>query len=95
MSAWTNLLAASSLAIGSAWDLITHPKTGGSGVIVNNGCTIALSTQAVNIALDNASRSVSIADGSMAVTVSDAPIIATLAPGITAQITTTPLGAAI
>lgn len=31
MSAWTNLLAASSLAIGTAWDLITHPRTGGSG----------------------------------------------------------------
>lgn len=32
MSAWTNLLAASSLAIGTAWDLITHPKTGGIGL---------------------------------------------------------------
>ena len=40
MSAWTNLLAASSLAIGTAWDLITHPKTGGSGTIVVDAITM-------------------------------------------------------
>ncbi len=34
MTAWTRLLAASSLAIGTAWDLITHPRTGGSGATV-------------------------------------------------------------
>lgn len=35
MSAWANLLAASSLAIGNAWDLITHPRTGtGSNVYI-------------------------------------------------------------
>lgn len=34
MTAWQRLLAASSLAIGTAWDLITHPKTGGSGAMV-------------------------------------------------------------
>ena len=33
MSAWTNLLAASSLALGNAWDLITHPRTGGAGTV--------------------------------------------------------------
>jgi hypothetical protein len=31
MSAWTNLLAASSLAAGTAWDLLTHPRLGGGG----------------------------------------------------------------
>ncbi len=41
MSAWTKLLAASSLAIGSAWQLISSPRTGGSGVVVNNGVQVA------------------------------------------------------
>ena len=33
MNAWQRLLAASSLAIGTAWDLITHPKLGGAGTV--------------------------------------------------------------
>lgn len=34
MSAWTKLLSASSLAIGTAWDLISSPRTGGVGTTV-------------------------------------------------------------
>ena len=79
MSAWTKLLAASSLAIGTAWDLISNPKTGGSGVVVNNGATIALADTSLTIALDDASRPIALVD---------APIGITLPPGITAQITT-------
>jgi len=40
MSAWSKLLAASSLAFGTAWDLITHPKTGGAGTIVVDKVTL-------------------------------------------------------
>jgi hypothetical protein len=36
MSAWTNLLAASSLAAGTAWDLITHPRLGGGSILVHD-----------------------------------------------------------
>ena len=40
MSAWAKLLATSSLAFGTAWDLITHPKTGGAGTIVVDKVTL-------------------------------------------------------
>jgi len=36
MSAWAKLLAASSLAIGTAWDLISSPRTGGGTSIVDS-----------------------------------------------------------
>lgn len=42
MSAWSSLLAASSLLAGSAWELITNPKTGGTGVVINDGYTVSL-----------------------------------------------------
>lgn len=36
MTAWEFLKTASALATGTAWGLITHPKTG-SGVVLNDG----------------------------------------------------------
>jgi len=93
MSAWTRLLAASSLAIGSAWDLITHPRTGGTGVVVNNGATAVISDNALTVALADASRAIVVTDNPLSVVVSDQPITATFAPGITVQITTNPIGA--
>ena len=91
MNAWQRLLAASSLAIGTAWDLITHPRTGGSGVVVNNGATVALTDNTVLIALTDNSMGISIADAGFAVTVIDLPISTSIAPGITATITTQPI----
>ena len=35
MTAWQNLLAASSLSSGSAWDLLTNPNAGGATVYVD------------------------------------------------------------
>ena len=35
MTAWQNLLAASSLSSGSAWDLLANPNAGGSTVYVD------------------------------------------------------------
>jgi len=40
MSAWTNLVAASSLAIGNAWQRLAAPKLGGGGSIVVNAITL-------------------------------------------------------
>ena len=40
MSAWTKLLAASSLAIGTAWQLISSPRTGGVGTIYDQVQTV-------------------------------------------------------
>ena len=90
MNAWQRLLAASSLAIGTAWDLITHPKTG-SGVVVNTGATMALTDNAVLIALTDNRMGISISDSGFAVTVIDLPISTSITPGITSAITTQPI----
>lgn len=42
MTAWTSLLAASSLSSGTAWALLNAPKTGGTGVVINDGYTISI-----------------------------------------------------
>lgn len=41
MTAWEFLKSASTLAVGTAWELITHPKTG-SGVILSDGYKIEI-----------------------------------------------------
>jgi len=84
MSAWTNLLAASQLAVGSAWALLRNPKTVGAGVVLNNGAAIIISQPPMQVSIDTIGQIVAIDDNSMAVT---------LAPGITAQINTKPIGA--
>ena len=48
MSAWAKLLASSSLAFGTAWDLITHPKTGG-GTTYNTGVTAEMRDARVSV----------------------------------------------
>lgn len=60
MSAWSNLLAASSLAIGSAWDLITHPRTGGGGTTYNAGATATLNDMSLQVSVRNAAAVVSL-----------------------------------
>lgn len=48
MTAWQKLLAASQLLAGTAWELISNPKTGtGGGVIVNDGVEVEISQEAV------------------------------------------------
>ena len=64
MSAWAKLLAASSLAFGTAWQLITHPKTGGA--TYNTGVTAEM---------QDASLAVNVLDQSIAVTSLDATIL--------------------
>ncbi len=93
MSAWTKLLAASSLAIGTAWELISSPRTGGTGVVVNNGAVAVIDDSALAVAIADAGMTIALADNRMAVTVADSQISTTFAPGITVQITTQPIGA--
>ena len=50
MNAWQRLLAASSLAVGTAWDLITHPNTGGSGSTYNTGAVAVVNDAALAVA---------------------------------------------
>jgi len=92
MSAWAKLLAASSLAFGTAWDLITHPKTGGAGVVVSNGATITVGG-GVTAALAAPSFDIAFDTDGYAVSVDQSAIAVIVAPGITAQVTQTDIGA--
>ena len=75
MTAWQRLLAASSLAIGTAWDLIAHPKTGGSGATVyieQIQSTVADDTTTATLQDDAVSTTVSDDTISSTVSVTDA-----------------------
>jgi hypothetical protein len=91
MTAWQRLLAASSLVLGTAWDLITHPKAGGAGVIVNNGATAFVKDSPTTIVLAYAPIAVALPQPNITVAVSDSAISASVAPGITVQISTQPI----
>ena len=89
MSAWTNLLAASSLALGTAWDLITHPRTGGTGtgVVVNTGATAMVNDTSLAVAL---------ADTSLAVAATSPPLsVEVLAPRYTVVVSDNRINAAL
>lgn len=94
MNAWQRLLAASSLAIGTAWDLITHPKLGGAGVIVNNGATIQLADGSVTASIAPG-FDVALASQSFAVAITEPHITVALTPAIVAQITPIQIGATV
>lgn len=63
MTAWARLLEASSLAVGTAWELLTHPRTG-TGVVLNDGYTVTLAAGAV-ATVDDRSTTVLVADKSV------------------------------
>jgi hypothetical protein len=81
MSAWTNLLAASSLNTGTAWDLLTHPRLGGGSILVHDaiGTINDISVSAVvntdpivAVANDTSISTIYSSDGAIAVYVPDA-----------------------
>lgn len=50
MTAWQKLLAASTLSAGTAWALISSPKTGlGAGLVVNDGVAVELAESDVAV----------------------------------------------
>jgi hypothetical protein len=49
MTAWAKLLAASQLLAGTAWQLISSPKVGGAGLIVNDGVTAEIGDEPVAV----------------------------------------------
>ena len=81
MTAWARLLAASSLAIGTAWDLIMHPKTSGAGVVVNDGIEVAVASNSVVVEVSTDAYT---AESAMGVTVEvpSAQIAVELMPSI-------------
>lgn len=80
MTAWEALKAASSLAIGTAWELLTSPKTG-SGTVLNDGYTVALPT----------SYSAVFSPTDVTVALTPAPSVAIAAPGLTSAASSTPI----
>jgi hypothetical protein len=81
MSAWTNLLAASSLAAGTAWDLLTHPRLGGGSALVHdavgivNDSSVSASVntdQIVAVANDTSISAIYSSDGAIAAYAPDA-----------------------
>ena len=62
MIAWEKLLAASSLVVGTAWDLISSPKLGGAGVVVNDGVQVLLDISPVVANLVDSRVTVEMAD---------------------------------
>lgn len=84
MNAWQKLLAASQLAAGTAWQLISNPKQGvGGGIIVNDGIEVELpestveveiTTMQVEIEIAPAQFEVEIVDSTVEVELNTAPI---------------------
>ena len=85
MNAWQRLLAASTLAIGSAWDLITHPKLG-SGVVVNTGAVAVVLDTTLSVALVDHTVAVSVGFAPVAAVVSDRPYGVVVNDGVTAAV---------
>lgn len=53
MNAWQKLLAASQLAAGTAWQLLSNPKTGiGGGIIVNDGVEVEVGQDPFSVEID-------------------------------------------
>lgn len=89
MTAWARLLAASQLVAGTAWQLISSPKSGGSGVVVNDGIAVELTNPdwsvevqmaVVEVELTAPQIVVELAEQSIAVELAAAPIEVEIAP---------------
>ncbi len=69
---WQHLVAASSLTVGNVWDLITHPKTGGSGgTILVSDATATVADTPTSILIPNTLVTATVAHSSAYATVQD------------------------
>lgn len=80
MTAWQRLLAASSLAIGTAWDLITHPKTGspGSGS-ANEVLTATFGGDSTEVDFPYTAVEAFVADDALDASIADTPLLTSVA----------------
>jgi len=74
MSAWTKLLAASSLAVGNAWALISSPRAGGGATVYVEQISATVADDTITAQLQDDALQVQIADATIfsTVTVIDA-----------------------
>lgn len=69
MTAWAMLLASSSLAVGTAWQLISSPKLGGGGLVVNDGVTAVVGDSPYDVLVSSVIAVVSLTDTRASVSV--------------------------
>ena len=69
------LVAASSLPSGTVWDLITHPRTGGTGLVVNDGISVELSTMTFDVEIDEQGLVAQVIDEVPVIEINDNTII--------------------
>jgi len=72
---YQRLLAASSLPSGTVWDLITHPRTVGTGLVVNDGISLELSTMTFDVEIDEQGLDVQVSDEVPVIELNDNTII--------------------
>ncbi len=70
MNAWQRLLAASSLAVGTAWELITHPKTGTGATVYVEQVQSSVADDTTTSELQDQTVQAQTTDGIIASTVS-------------------------
>ena len=69
------LVAASSLPSGTVWDLITHPRTGGTSLVVNDGISVELSTITFDVDIDEQGLVAQVIDEVPVIEINDNTII--------------------
>ena len=72
---YQRLLAASSLPSGTVWDLVTHPCTGGTGLVVNDGISVELSTMTFDVEIDEQGLVAQVIDEVPVIEINDNTII--------------------
>lgn len=71
MSAWDKLLAASSLALGTAWQLISSPRTGGGGTVLVADVTAVVAASTTQARVSDTPTFVQVSSNLVAATVND------------------------
>lgn len=73
MSAWTQLIANSSLSSGSAWQHLQNQKagTGPGGVVIIEGLNVELAEMEFEAQIDDTGVAITVDDGAIAVVVDD------------------------
>lgn len=74
MTAWEHLKALSSLTVGTAWAFLTHPKEGGTGVVINDGYQVEMTSMQVIAELEDSPTVTEIQDEGVTVELSTASI---------------------
>lgn len=71
MNAWEKLLAASQLTTGSAWDLLSNPKQGGAGLVINDGVAVEVAEMPVEVEVLLEQIEVALGDNTVIVEIED------------------------